>query len=292
MRCLVIGASGQVGGQLLTHALAAGHECTGTTHRRSRLGMVALDLRDAAAVSALMWAVQPQVVFLPAAWTNVDLAQTHPTECHAVNLDGTAHVARAVHDLGGLLVFFSTEHVFADSVQGHAEETPLAPRSVYAQSKAAGEELVRDLLPDAHLILRTSWVFGPEEQRKNFAYRAIRTLRSGETLTVPDDQHGQPTYGPDLAATACALVGLGLRGTFHVVGPEYLSRLAFARMIAEVFRLNAELVRGVPTVQLGQAAPRPLRPFLRRTKLCAALGRDPIRGPALALAAWRTGAEF
>lgn len=286
MKCLVIGASGQVGGQLLAQGRAAGHECTATSHRHPCPGMITLDLLDEAGISALVRSHRPKVVFLPAAWTNVDLAERQPAECHAVNVAGTAHVAAAVREIGGLLVFFSTEHIFGDSLAGHPEEAPTAPLSQYAKSKAAAEELVRDLLPDAHLILRTSWVFGPEEQRKNFVYRAIRTIKSGDVLTVPDDQHGQPTYGPDLAATAWELAQRGLRGTFHVVGPEALSRTAFAHLIARTFGLDTTLIRAVPTSELGQSAPRPLRPFLCRAKLCAALGHDPIRPPSQALADW------
>ena len=78
---------------------------------------------------------------------------------------------------------------------------------------------------------------------------------SGERLRVPADQFGQPTYGPDLAAAALELVRRGAVGTFHVTGPELLSRLAFARLIAEVFGLDAGLIDGEPTPELGQAAP-------------------------------------
>jgi dTDP-4-dehydrorhamnose reductase len=188
-------------------------------------------------------------------------------------------------------VYFSTEHVFGDSAAGHAEDDLPAPRSVYAQSKVAAENLVRDLLPDAHLILRTSWVFGPEAQRKNFVYRAVATLRRREYLVVPQDQYGQPTYAPDLAQVAHVLCQRGLRGTFHVVGPEKVNRLQFARRIARIFGLEVRLIQGVATAQLGQAAPRPLQPTLQREKLCRTFGGDPVRGMEPALIELRDGPE-
>jgi dTDP-4-dehydrorhamnose reductase len=285
MNDLVIGASGQVGDALLRQCRAAGRTCLGTACRHARPGLAALDLCDAAAVTELVQRFGPDVVFLPAAMTHVDHAETHPQECFAVNTDTVAHLAGLVRRRGGVLVFFSTEHVFGESPAAHAEEDPTAPLSVYARSKAAAEERVRELLPGRHLILRTSWVYGPDAQQKNFVYRAVRTLAAGEELVVPEDQYGQPTYTPDLATTALSLVAAGHAGTFHAVSPEALTRLAFAHLIAGVFGLDAGRVRGVPTSELHQAAPRPRHVRLARLKLQEVLGHDPIRSPAEGLRA-------
>ncbi len=284
-KCLVIGASGQVGGQLLALCRARGCDGVGTACRNPRPGLAHLDLRDGAAIDRLLDAQRPDVVYLPGALTHVDYGEAHREECYAINVDGTCRVAHWLRRRGGCLVFFSTEHVFSDSPTSYTEDAPTAPRSVYAQSKVAAEEQLRVLLPERHLILRTSWVFGPDEQRKNFVYRAAATLDRGEELVVPEDQHGQPTFAPDLAATALLLVERGLAGTFHVVGPELLTRLAFARLIARLFGLDAGLIRGRPTAALNQPAPRPLHIRLDRTKLQQTLGCDPIRSPAAGLRA-------
>jgi dTDP-4-dehydrorhamnose reductase len=287
MTALIIGASGQVGGLLLVRWRARQGMAVGTAFRNGRPGQRCLDVRDARAVAGLVSEVRPEVVFLPGALTHVDYAEGHAEECRAVNVTGTAHMARAVRGTGAVLVFFSTEHVFPDGPDAYPEKAPCAPRSVYAQSKAEAEGVLRELLPDRHLILRTSWVYGPEAQGKNFVYRAVATLRRGENLVVPADQYGQPTYSPDLADAAIELLAAGRRGTFHVVGPEHLTRQAFAERIATVFGLDAGLIRGVSTASLSQAAPRPLYIRLCRDKLQEALGRDPIRGPDAALAALR-----
>ncbi len=287
MKCLVIGASGQVGGALASLCAARGLPCLGTAHRNPQPGLASLDLRDGAAVANLVDRFGPDVVFLPAALTHVDHGETHPQECFAINVTGPGHVTRAVGRRGGMLVFFSTEHVFPEGPAAHAEDAPTAALSAYARSKVAAEERIRQLLPGRHLILRTSWVYGPDVQGKNFVYRAVRTLAGGAELVVPQDQYGQPTYAPDLAATALALARDGHAGTFHVVGPEALTRLAFARLVAAVFDLDARHIRGVPTAQLNQAAPRPRHVQLERTKVCRALGHDPIRTPLAGLRALR-----
>jgi len=289
MKALIIGASGQVGGLLLLQLRAGGWECIGTAFKHGSVGLSTLDIRDAAAVNALVASARPDVIFLPGALTFVDYCETHRDECFSINVDGTANVARAAKSCGVPIVFFSTEHVFSDSPDAYPEEARPAAKSVYAQSKVLAEARLREIVPDAHLILRASWVFGPESQRKNFVYRAVKTLRAGERLHVPHDQYGQPTYSVDLAETALALLKQNARGTFHTVGPAHVTRLDFARLIARTFDVNAALIDGIATASLGQPAPRPLFIQLRRDKLMAALGRDPIRSPEAALIAMRDG---
>jgi len=240
---------------------------------------IRLDLRNLESLRQIIHDVRPDVCYLPGALTFVDYAEAHPQECHEINVLATSHLARALAEINGLLVFFSTDHVFSDSPRPWKEDDPVSPQSIYARSKAAAEQIVRETLPDHHLVLRTSWVFGPDPQKKNFLWRVRRTLEKGELPVVPSDQHGQPTYGPDLARTARQLVELGARGTYHVVGPQYLSRLAWGRLIAETLDLPANLIQGQPTSQLDLAAPRPLHVSLDRTKLLSLLGYDPIRSP-------------
>ena len=58
---------------------------------------------------------------------------------------------------------------------------------------------------DRQLTVRTSWVFGPERQGKNFAYQLLRNLVREETDVCPSDQVSSPSYGPDVARGWSAL---------------------------------------------------------------------------------------
>ncbi len=284
MKALVIGASGQVGGRL-QRSWARRGQAIGTCCTHPAPGLHALDLRDREGVESFLAEVRPAVCFLPAALTHMDDAETHPDECHEINVEGPRHVARVLKGWSGLLVFFSTDHVFGECASPRKEGDPKGPLSVYARSKALAEELIAEELPDRHLILRTSWVFGPDAQEKNFAYRVRRALEKAEPLLVPSDQYGQPTYGSDLAETAVELVRRGARGVFHVVGPEPMSRLEWARCIASALGYWGQSLLGERTEALRPAAPRPLRVQLDRGKLLDFLGCDPIRSPGAGLRA-------
>src|SRR5260370_34829178 len=113
MRSLVLGASGQVGA--LLHSSAPDEEtCTGTYCHHPLHELVSLDLRDGSAVRRIIRDVRPEVCYLPAALTSVDYAETHAVECQQTNVDGVSQVARALAEIGGVLVFFSLENSFAE----------------------------------------------------------------------------------------------------------------------------------------------------------------------------------
>jgi len=291
MKALIFGASGQVGAQIYALCQGRGMDVFGTSHRTKADGLYPIDLADGIAIERVMRMTRPDVVYLPAAFTNVDRAEEHPEECRAVNVDGAVMVAEAIRQVSQnapKLVFFSSDHVFGDSKHAQHECDTPQPKSVYARSKADAEEAIRLILPDQHLILRTSWVYGPDRQGKNFVYRTVRTLRTMQRLSVANDQYGQPTYGVDLAEAALSLVEQEQQGTFHVVGPDRMTRFAFARLIAHVYHLDADQIDGVPTRTLNLAAPRPKQVWLARHKLRQVLGEQPVRAASMALREMRS----
>ena len=139
-------------------------------------------------------------------------------------------------------------------------------------------------MPEGHLIIRTGWLYGPDPRRRNFALRLVARLRAGETVTVPEDQFGCPTYTEDLARATRWLVDRGHTGTFHATGPDFVSRISLARSICRVFGEADEGVRASPTAALGQAARRSLRVQLSCEKL-QATGAPHFRGIEAGLSA-------
>ena len=110
-------------------------------------------------------------------------------------------------------------------------------------------------------------VYGPDPQEKNFLAQMQRNLRAGKPMRVPQDQVSTPTYNRDLIRALVGLVEAGASGVFHVCGPELLDRLTFACEAAKHLGLDASLLQGVATADLGQRARRPLHAGLATTKL-------------------------
>ena len=79
---------------------------------------------------------------------------------------------RPAPQAGVPLVHLSTDYIFdGESREPAREDDPPRPLNVYGQSKLAGEIAVRQRL-EAHIILRTSWMFSAHGQ--NFVKTILR----------------------------------------------------------------------------------------------------------------------
>ena len=258
MRAIVIGGSGQIGGHLLRTLAASGHEASGTYASVPTPNLTRLDAADLVGSASWVRSERPDVVFYPAGFTWVDGCERDPARARSANLEQPLNLARAAAEVGARFVMFSTDYVF-DGVAGpYAEDAPARPLSVYGTAKRDAEVALDETLGPLGLTIRTSWVFGPERQGKNFAYQLAKTLREGKPLVCPSDQVSSPSYGPDVARAAVALAEDGRSGLIHVVGPDVMGRVEFARALAEGFGLDGALISGRTTAELGQGAPRPL----------------------------------
>jgi dTDP-4-dehydrorhamnose reductase len=223
MAILVTGAGGQVGSELQRRAGV--RPLMALTH-------AALDITDAAAVAAALRQHQARLVINAAGWTDVDGAEQSPQAAFAANAEGPAVLAAACGAAGIPLVHLSTDHVFdGQSRRPWRESDPVAPVGVYGRSKLAGEAAIRERL-GAHLILRSSWLFGA--RGGNFLTTVLRWAREQKTLRVVANHVGGPTPVAALAETLLQLADRHLAGeilpwgTYHYCGSPCVSRYAFA----------------------------------------------------------------
>lgn len=276
MRCLLIGASGQLGRALFS-VFAPDHEVIPTAHRHPQPGSLALDLADKERVRAILAETRSDLILVAGAMCAVDRCELEPEPCRRINVLGPRTVAEYAREHGSFVVYYSTDHVFDGTHDVYRETDAIAPLNAYARSKAEGETAVRELVPERHLVLRTSWLYGPDAQRMNFPLRCLDRIRVGERVLVPSDQWGSPTYTEDLARATWFLLDQGYTGTFHATGPDFVDRASLARKICARFGLDHRYLVPKPTSELGQAARRPLRVRLDCRKLREA-GSGAFRG--------------
>ena len=267
-RYLLIGGAGLVGSHLV-RALD-GRDVRRTHHRTPVAGSDALDITDRAAVERHVRLTRPDVAILAAAEPYVERCEREPEATRLVNVEGARTVAAAATEIGAVLVVFSSEYVFDGTRGDYSEDDRTAPLNEYGRQKVELEAIAR--AAGEHLVCRTSGVFGREAQRKNFVLQLVDALRAGRPFTVPSDQIITPTDAVSLARAVVELLDRGMRGTFHVAGPERLGREDFARRVATAFGLHPAGIRAIPTSELGLAARRPLRAGLLDDRLRAALG--------------------
>lgn len=286
MRCLIFGATGLIGSHLAAHCDDRGFARLGTWYRWPQSEHVPVDLRDTEAVADLVADYQPDVTFLAAGPNDAGSCNAFPDECRQVVVCGTRHVAEAVRRNGGSLVLFSSDEVFGECATARREDDPLTPAGLFAACKAEAERVVRRALPNRHLIVRTSWVFGPDERGRNVGGTLARKLAGGEPVEAATDAYGHPTYAADLAAAAVALARGGHTGTVHVTGPDRHTEFTFARLASHVFGADTDLIDGRTAAEVGITA-RPRRVWLDRFKLRTLLGARAVRTAADGLRALR-----
>ena len=266
MKALVIGASGLVGSYLIQTCHQRGWQVTGTYHNFAQPNFLPLEITDKVAVRSLLQQLQPNVVFLPAFCSNVDYCEQHPEETYQINVVGCLNVAQATRDVGAKLVFYSSDYVFNGENGPYQETDQPDPICVYGRQKLEVEEKISELLDD-YLICRIAWVYGQEEQGKNFVLRVISTLKNNQIIRVPQDQIGSPTLANDIAEASCRLVEVGAQGLFHTTGIDCMNRYQFALKVAEVFGLQTDTLVPVMTSEFNQVAPRPLKCGMRCDRL-------------------------
>jgi dTDP-4-dehydrorhamnose reductase len=260
----VVGAGGMLGTDLMTRLTDAGADVVG-------LRRADLDVTDAeAAVRALAGV---DVVVNATAYTAVDDAETHEAEAFAVNAAGAANLARAAHATAARFVHVSTDYVFDGAATvPYAEGAPVAPRSAYGRTKAAGEWAVRAEAPD-HLIVRTAWLYGAHGGC--FPKTMARLAAERDQLAVVDDQVGQPTWTRDLADLLVRLVDAGApAGTYHGTSSGQTSWFGFTQRIVASVGASA-VVEPTTSEAFVRPAPRPAYSVLGREAL-RAVGVEPI----------------
>lgn len=279
MKILLTGRNGQVGFEL-ERALAPLGEVFAFDHRQ-------LDLADPIAIVSRVRDVKPDVIVNAGAYTAVDQAERDVEQAMLVNAAGPGFLAAEAKALGALLVHYSTDYVYDGTKAGpYTEKDATNPLSVYGKSKLAGEKAI-EAAGGRHLILRTSWVYGP--RGRNFLLTMLRLAREREELRVVNDQRGAPTSAIALAAATAEILrrhGADASGLFHLAAAGETTWFGFTEAI--VARARPTLARvprlmPITTAEYPTPAKRPANSVLDCTKASRTLGVE--------LADWQAGLD-
>jgi dTDP-4-dehydrorhamnose reductase len=202
MRIIILGAGGRLGAAL-TCEYREKFDVVGFNHAQ-------LDLAKSNQVRERLSLREFDVVVNCAAMTNVDLCESQPEQAFAINAEVPKHLAEICSEKKTKLIHFSTDYVFdGEKREPYVETDPTKPISVYGESKRAGEENVL-AVQDRHLVVRVSWVFGPD--RPSFIDAMIKRAREEEQIDAVADKVSTPTYTRDIAEMLPQFFDLVVRG--------------------------------------------------------------------------------
>jgi dTDP-4-dehydrorhamnose reductase len=233
-----------------------------------------LPVEDSAEVNGAVAQARPDWLINCAGYTTVDQAETERERAHLVNAIGPAHLAAAARRAGARLLHLSSDYVFDGRAQRpYREDDAPAPLSMYGRTKLAGEQAVQTALPEAHLIVRTQWLFGVGGP--NFVATILRLARERPRLEVVNDQRGHPTYATDLATALWRLVACDARGVVHCANEGVASWFDVALAAVAAAGL-ATTIEPCSTSDMPRPAQRPEYSVLDCTRYTALVGA-PLR---------------
>lgn len=224
-----------------------------------------LDVTSPSAVRSYIERERPGAVFY-VAYSPVD---------RAITVDGARVAASAAAAVGARFVFTSTDLVFDGRAGNYTEQMPATPLMPYGQMKIQAEAAVKDAAPGA-IILRPSLIAGESGIMLRPAYECAALMR-GQPIDLFVDEWRSPVHVDDVARAAWELCVSELSGTFHLGGPERLTRFELGRIVCALYKFDPALLR-----EARRPEDRPRDTSLNSARLVSFLGWAPRSLGALA----------
>ena len=257
---LIIGGSGFLG-YYLHQSLSKLEEKVISTYNKTIINeenFYELDVRKVDDVSKFLIKYKPRILIYAAGITDVDLCERDKKLANAINVEGIKNIIDHIKDTGSKIIYFSTSFVFNGTKKFYLETDKPNPISYYGESKLQGEKIVQDSgLPYA--IIRTDQPYGWKKDwhHTNSMLRIIEKLEKNITYNEIIDWYNTPTSIEDIVKMTRKLLEDNYEGIFHIVSDDFLSRVEFAEVVAEVFGLNKNNIKKIHSDELKLSAKRP-----------------------------------
>lgn len=260
MKVFVVGASGLVGNNCMSHFAAQGWQVMGSYFSYPTEGTVfynTLDMAHPDNYDIAVW--QPDIIVHCGALTHVDYCETHEEESYQKTVESTKNIIALAQKCNARLVYISTDYVFDGKAGPYTEEAPINPLSVYARHKLEAEQLALTDVPNT-LVLRVTNIYGNEARGKNFVARIVQQCQDKQKLTLklPYDQFASPTNAMDIARAMFVLLRDKKSGIYHIGSTDYMNRVALALRILQYYPDAQYELIPLSTAELMQPAARPL----------------------------------
>ena len=272
MNILVTGANGQLGNEIQIVSKKSTNHYIFTDVCE---GYQNLDITNLEAIRKAVKENDVKCIINCAAWTNVDKAETAGDIVEILNAVAPENLAKAMKEVGGLLVHVSTDYVFG----GDPYNTPCkedmkgTPTGVYGLTKLHGEEKIQAVGCD-HIILRTAWLYS--EFGNNFVKTMLNLTATKPQLKVVFDQTGTPTYAGDLADAIFDIVENkkfeGHSGIYHFSNEGVCSWYDFTIKIAQIAGHTACNIQPCHSDEFPSPVKRPAYSVLDKTKIKETFG--------------------
>lgn len=272
---LVTGANGQLGNEMRIIAQSSSDNYIFTdVNQVEGVETIYLDITDLDAVRQCVVENRVDVIVNCAAYTNVDAAETNEELAEKLNAEAPENLAKAIKEVGGLLIQISTDYVFGKEPYNVPckEDQQGTPTGVYGMSKLHGEQKIMAVGCD-YVIIRTAWLYS--EFGKNFCKTMMTLTATKPKLNVVFDQVGTPTYAYDLAKAIEVVIAKfdgSQVGIYHYSNEGVCSWYDFTKMIAEYNGTTECDIQPCHSDEFPSPVKRPSYSVLDKTKIKEVFG--------------------
>jgi len=273
VKFLVIGGSGFIGSHVMHELEHSGHEVIGTASRPGVHGLLKLDLlRDRLqdAIPRRFFDKESPVIVFAAVQGNMDQCFSHQEASRLVNVTKPIALIRDAVKLGGRVVFLSTGHVFDGATGNRREEEQVNPVNQYARQKFEVEQFLQKELPHA-LIARMDKVVGETLRYRHLLSEWWNLASNRQPIICVEGMEVSPTSVMDIARGLRCAAELRLSGTYHLAGPDRLTRAELARRFCASGDLDADVLEK-PLEEFGFLDARAIKSSLNGEKFSSASG--------------------
>lgn len=259
MRIVVIGASGQLGSDVVS---IFKEDAVPLTHKDIEV----TNLNTLKIIKDL----KPDVIINTAAYHKTDECEVNPLKTFQVNSIGAFNVAKIANEIDAVNIYISTDYVFDGKKKSpYTEDDSPNPINIYGLSKYSGEIITRNY-SKKYYIIRVASLFGKSGAREkggNFIDKIIERAKKREYLKVVDDMIMSPTYTKDVARVLRKFLKVMPEyGVYHMVNEGYCSWYEFAKTVFDMLNLDVD-INPIKTSELGLRSRRPLFSALENKKL-------------------------
>ena len=260
-RVILVGASGVIGGQILSTARAQERPAIGTFFTNARPGMVAYDMTQQALTEVVPDLGPGDTVVLLSARADPNWVFENPWESRELNVVGNIRAADAARAAGARVVFVSTEYVFDGISGGYDEDARPAPTTLYGQQKVEVEEHLQ-ATGGRWAIVRLGWTVGWEKDTGCPVFNTFKTLMTKGARMAEDNQFTLS----DVRDTAQAVLEVADRDEntiWHLASAPPVTRSDLADWVMEASKFS-ELMsfERVRFAEIPYPEPRPERSWI------------------------------
>jgi dTDP-4-dehydrorhamnose reductase len=264
-RIVIVGTGGRLGAALAREC-ARDFDVVGFNHAQ-------LDLGAPEQMQSALGSLDFDALINAAAQTNVDRCEDHQEEAFALNAEAPRLLAEICRAKKARFVHISTDYVFdGEKREPYTEEDEARPISVYGESKREGERRILEA-NDRALVVRVSWVFGPD--RPSFVDAILKKARDESEISAVADKYATPSYTLDICAWLKPfLTERQEEGLLHLTNDGECSWQEYAQ-----WALDCCHAEGIPmkAKTVGAASLADMKNFVAQRPVYSVLGTDKYR---------------